>query len=86
MRESSDTPIIGNALGNFAESVGRFESRLSAFSSLLGDLEDDLPKVSKQLQDTIDSVNEASQEYMDSWLQEPHDTEWPPTDPERRSG
>ena len=81
--ESSDTPIIGEALGDFAETVSRFRSRLSTLSGLLGDIETDLASVAEQLQSAIDSAERASQDYMDKWMQEPHDSEWPPVDPER---
>ena len=81
---SSDTPLIGEALGDIAETISRLRSLLSALSSSISKLEAALASLSDQLQNSIDSAERASQDYMDSWLQEPHDSEWPPADPERR--
>ena len=84
LNAGSDTPAIGGALGDFARRVGRFESELSGLSDLLGGFESELGSLSDDMKDTRDSTNDAFQDYMNRWLAEPYDTEWPPADPERR--
>ena len=84
LRSGSDTPIIGDTLGGFARTAGRFESELSGLSDLLGGFESELGSLAEEMEDTRDSANDASQDYVKRWLAEPYDGEWPPADPERR--
>ena len=84
LRSGSGTPIIGDTLGDFARSAGRFESELSGLSDLLGGFESELGSLAEEMEDTGDSANDASQDYAKRWLAEPYDSEWPPADPERR--
>ena len=84
LNAGSDTPAIGGALGDFARRTGRFESVLSGLSDLLGGFESELGSLSDDMKDTRDSANDAFQDYMNRWLAEPYDAEWPPADPERR--
>ena len=84
LRSGSDTPIIGDTLGGFARTAGRFESELSGLSDLLGGFESELGSLAEEMEDTRDSANDASQDYVKRWLAEPYDSEWPPADPERR--
>ena len=85
LRSASDTPIIGEALGDFARSAGRFESELSGLSSLLGGFESELGALGEDMRSAQDSADKTLQADMGRWLAEPYDTEWPPTDPERRT-
>ena len=84
LRSGSGTPIIGDTLGDFARSAGRFESELSGLSDLLGGFESELGSLAEEMEETRDSANDASQDYAKRWLAEPYDAEWPPADPESR--
>ena len=84
LRAGSDTPVIGDALGNFAVRVGRFESVLSGLSGLMGEFESELGALAQDMENGIDSAAKTLQADLDRWLAEPYDTEWPPADPERR--
>ena len=84
LRSGSGTPIIGDTLGDFARSAGRFESELSGLSDLLGGFESELGSLAEEMEETRDSANDASQDYVKRWLAEPYDSEWPPADPESR--
>ena len=82
LREISDTPIIGGAVGGLASTVARFESELSELTRLLGDFGGELSELGAAFQSTLDSAVTAHEGYMERWLEEPHDPQWPPTDPE----
>ena len=84
LRAGSDTPIIGDALGDFARSVGRFESELSGLSGLLGGFESELGSLEGDMRAASDSAGKTFEADVDRWLAEPYDTEWPPADPARR--
>ena len=86
LRSGSDTPIIGDALGDFARSAGRFESELSGLSSLLGGIETELGGLGEDVRSARDSAHETLRTDMERWLAEPYDDQWPPADPERRPG
>ena len=83
LKEASNTPIIGDALYEFAQTVDDLESELSALAGMLADFETDLGSLEVQLQRTPLSVQKAQKDYMKVWLQEPHDGQWPPNDPKR---
>ena len=80
----SEAPIIGDALGDFARSAGRFESKLADLSSLMGEFELELEVLEDDIQDTLESADRTFSGDMKRWLVEPNDSEWPPADPERR--
>ena len=84
LRAGSDTPIIGDALGDFARSVGRFESELSGLSGLLGGFESELGSLEGDMRAASDSAGKTFETDVDRWLAEPYDSEWPPADPARR--
>ena len=84
LRSGSDTPVIGDALGNFAVRVGRFESAMSGLSGLLGGFESELGGLAQDMEGGIESAGKALQADLDRWLAEPYDAEWPPADPDRR--
>ena len=84
LRSGSDTPIIGDALGDFARSVGRFELELSGLSSMLGGIESELGALGEEMQSTRDSAGKTLEADIKRWLTEPYDAEWPPADPARR--
>ena len=83
LRDASDTPVIGGAIGSLASTAGRFEAELGDLTSLLGDFEGDLERLRTQLQSALTSAANAREGYMSRWLEKPHDPQWPPTDPER---
>ena len=74
LRSASDTPIIGEALGDFARSAGRFESELSGLSSLLGGFESELGVLGEDMRSAQDSADKTLQADMGRWLAEPYDT------------
>lgn len=82
--KSSDVPVIGDALRDYAETVSGLHLRLSRISGLLENLETDLASLSRGFQASMDSATKALEDYMNRWLEEPHDPEWPPADPDRR--
>ena len=84
LQEASDTPLIGDAIGGLASTAARFESGLSDLTSKLRDFEGELSSVGSVFQKALDSATRAQEGYMARWLEEPHDSEWPPADPERR--
>ena len=84
LRAGSDTPIIGDALGDFARSVGRFESELSGLSGLLGGFESELGSLEGDMRAASDSAGKTFEADVERWLAEPYDSEWPPADPARR--
>ena len=83
LRDASDTPIIGGAIGGLASTAGRFETKLGDLTSLLGDFESDLDQLRTQFQNGLTSASTTREGYMSRWLAQPHDPQWPPTDPER---
>ena len=83
LRQASDTPLIGGTIGSFAGTVGQLETELSKLPGLLGD-ESEFADLEGDLRNAVDSAQKTLQADMSRWLQEPYDTEWPPTDPERR--
>ena len=85
LKEGSDTPIIGQALGDFARSADRFGSELSGLSSLLGGFESEIELLAEEMLDAVGSADKTLQADMGRWLAEPYDTEWPPADPQRRT-
>ena len=84
LRDASDTPIIGGAIGGLASTAGRFETKLGDLTSLLGDFESDLDQLRTQFQNGLASASTTREGYMSRSLAQPHDPQWPPTDPERR--
>ena len=84
LRDASDTPIIGGAIGGLASTAGRLETKLGDLTSLLGDFESDLDQLRTQFQNGLASASTTREGYMSRWLAQPHDPQWPPTDPERR--
>ena len=84
LRDASDTPVIGGAIGGLASTAGRFESELGDLTSLLGDFESDLGLLRKQFEGSLATAATAREGFMSRWLAQPHDPQWPPTDPERR--
>ncbi len=83
LRDASDTPLIGGAIGGLASTAGRFESELGDLTSQLGDFEGELVQLRQQFQDGLAAATTAREGYMMRWLASPHDTRWPPTDPAR---
>ena len=84
LRASSSTLIIGDALGDFASSAGRFESELASLSSLMGSLESELETAEEDMQEALNRADRTLASGMKRWLVEPLDTEWPPADVERQ--
>ena len=84
LRSGSNTPIIGDVLLGFAESVGRFGERLSGLARLLGGFASELGALAKDMEKGLESAEKTLQADMNRWLEESYDTKWPPTDPERR--
>ena len=82
LRSASDTPIIGGAIEDSARTVGRFESQLSGLSDVLEGIESDLSSLGDDMEHSIESADKIHESDMKRWLEEPHDTEWPPDDPE----
>ena len=82
--DASDTRFIGGAIGSLASPVGRFRGELRTLASTLGTFESDLTQIHSQFQGGLNAAASAHEGYMLRWLDEPHDPQWPPTDPERR--
>ena len=70
--------MIGDTMGDFARSVGRFESELSALSGALGGLESDLAALGADMEKALDSADKTLQDDMNRWLENPPDATWPP--------
>ena len=83
LRDVSDTPLIGAAIGGLASTAGRFEAELGDLTSQFGDFEGDLEQLRQDFQDGLAAASTARERYMSRWLAQPHDSCWPPTDPER---
>ncbi|MDE2822668.1 MAG: hypothetical protein OXK79_04105, partial [Chloroflexota bacterium] len=86
LRSGSDTPIVGEALGDYARSVGHFEIELSGLFSLLGEYESELVGLGDDIRKTQDSARETLEADMKRWLKEPYDDQWPPAEPDRHPG
>ena len=71
LRSGSDTPIIGEALGDYAQSVGRFETEIPGLSSLLGGFETELSGLGEGIQTARDSAHETLRADIKRWLAEP---------------
>ena len=71
MRQTSDTPIIGETLAESAETAGEFESTLSDFTDELRSVENELDFLADEFQGTRNAGDRAHQEYMERWLQNP---------------
>ena len=84
LRSGRDTPVIGEALGDFERSAGRFESELSGLTSLLGGFESELGALEDDMRAALKSADETIDADMGRWLAEPYDAEWPLSDSERR--
>ena len=67
------------------DSITDSGSELDGFSSQLADFEYELSTLGARLRNTHESVTQRGQDYMDRWMKEPHDAEWPPSAPERRA-
>ena len=85
LRAGSDTPLIGNALADFARDVDSFESRLSGLAEALAILESELEELGQDFEKAMESADEILRADIKRWLPEPYDAQWPPTDPERSS-
>ncbi len=83
LRDASDTPLIGGAIGGLASTAGRFESELGNLTALLGDFEGELDQLRQQVQNGLATASTAHEGFMSRWLAQPHDPQWPPTDPAR---
>ena len=83
LRDASGTPIIGGAIGGLASTAGRFESELSELTGLLGDFRGELSELSAAFQAALDSAAASHEDFMERWLEEPHDPQWPPAGAER---
>ena len=80
LRSASDTPMIGDAMGDFARSVGRFAAELSALSSALGGFDAELAALGENMKKSRDAADKTLQDDMERWLENPPDTTWPPAD------
>ena len=76
LRSASDTPTIGETMGEYAITAGRFESELSSLVDTLQSLENYLRDLTWQFQAPIDAVGSAHEAYVERWLQRPYDTSW----------
>ena len=85
LRDASDTPLIGGAIGGFADSASRLESELSGVQDALGGFESEVAALGRDLRGAMESANSARQSDMARWIGEPYDASWPPSDPGRRS-
>ena len=81
---TSNTPIIGGAIEDTAQTVEGFESQLSDLHSMLKGLESDLSALGEDMNRAIASADKTHEADTKRWLEEPYDTEWPPDDPERQ--
>ena len=75
-RQASDTPVIGQTIGEYAETAGRFESELSGLVETLQSYESTLSNLTGQLQAPLDAVDSAHEGYVARWLQRPYDKSW----------
>ena len=75
------TDILLVLLEDFIDS----DSALYEFSIQLSGFEYELSNLGGRLRSAHESATQARKDYMDRWLKEPHDAEWPPSDPERRA-
>ncbi len=78
LRAGGDTPLIGDALADFARSAERLELELSDLSSLLGGFESELDSLGRDLQSVLDSASGTLRVDLERWLAEPYDSQWPP--------
>ncbi len=83
LRDASGTPIIGGAIGGLASTPGRFSSELSELTGLLADFRGELSELSAAFQAALDSAAASHEGFMERWLEEPHDSQWPPAGAER---
>ena len=72
---------VRSIIDNFTDSG----SWLDRFSSQLADFEYDLGSLGARMRDAQESATQAHKEYTDRWMKKPHDAEWPPKDPKRRT-
>ena len=84
LRDASNTPLIGDTIGSFAGGASRLESELSDVQDMLGGFESEVAALGQDMQNALDSAHNTRQADMARWLDEPYDTAWPPSDPERR--
>ena len=85
LRAGSDTPIVGEALGDFARSTDQFESELSGLSSLLGGFESEIGALAEDMRDALESADKTLRADMGRWLAEPYDSDWSSAYSERRA-
>ena len=69
---------------DFRRTAQEFESELSDLSNVLDGFELELGSLGEDAQTALDSADAELQDNVDRWLAEPYDSEWPPSDPERR--
>ena len=81
--EASGTPIIGDALGEFAVSVSDYASELSSLTDALGTIETDLSVLQERMENGQTSAGKILAADIERWMAEPYDSEWPPTDTNR---
>ena len=82
IRATSDTPIIGETLDDFAEATGQFSSDLLNISSQLSEIEPDLRSVVEDLEQAMNEAVETHEKDLNRWLEQPHDDSWSGHDPE----
>ena len=67
-RDASDTPLIGGAIGGFADSAARLESELSGVQDALGGFESEVAALGRDLRGASESANAARQTDMARWI------------------
>ena len=71
MRQASDTPVIGDALAESAETAGEYESIFAGLGDATGSAHDELKFLAAEFQSYLDAADGAHQSFMDRWLQDP---------------
>ncbi len=76
MRQASDTPSVGEAIGEHAETVAHFETELYGLVDALQSYENILVDLAGRFQAPLDATDIAHQDYVGRWLQRPYDPSW----------
>ena len=71
MRQTSDTPIIGETLAESAETAGEFQSNLSDFTDELRSVENELDYLADEFQGALNAGERTHEKFMERWLQNP---------------
>ena len=72
----SDTPVIGDTLGDASDTASALASELSGLADLLQDHIFTLATLSGRFSEATEDADDTHQGYVSRWLQEPHDDSW----------